>query len=280
MAGASGDTTLTGGSGNDNLVGGSGNDVLTGGAGNDRLNGGSGNDTLDGGSGFDTVLGGEGTDCLIFRAYENQYKWNSTGSGTLNKIYDNGVCTSYATFSGYDIYDGGNGSVGNNKVVGTTDVDTLVVVLSVAHQPNALFMTAFNADYTAFQNFITAHLNANTGQADQTEFTFTSINLKVSAVEKVKVLIDNHGPTANGDSNASLVVEQGVYPGNTPFAGNPTANGNVLTNDSDPDAGDAKTVVGVTGGSVGSPNVGTYGSAVINTDGSYTYTFDNSDSDT
>src|SRR5882672_8489775 len=130
MAGASGDITLTGASGDDNLVGGSGNDVLSGGAGADRLNGGSGDDTLDGGTGFDTLLGGSGSDTLIFRAYENEYRWNSVSTGPLNQIYDNGILqTGLTAFAGYDVYDGGNGSVGNNKVVGTTDLDTLVIVL-------------------------------------------------------------------------------------------------------------------------------------------------------
>ena len=90
-------------SGNDNLVGGSGNDVLSGGAGNDRLNGGSGADTLDGGSGFDTVLGGSGADTLIYRAWENQYKVGG-------QVYGTGTTVGQTTFSGYDIYDGGNGN--------------------------------------------------------------------------------------------------------------------------------------------------------------------------
>ncbi|WP_372720511.1 VCBS domain-containing protein, partial [Novipirellula sp.] len=58
--------------------------------------------------------------------------------------------------------------------------------------------------------------------------------------------------------------------------------GNVLTNDTDVDAGDTKTVTGVatgvqgtTSGNVGSTVVGTYGSLVINSNGSYTYTLDN-----
>jgi VCBS repeat-containing protein len=49
--------------------------------------------------------------------------------------------------------------------------------------------------------------------------------------------------------------------------------GNVLTNDTDPDA-DLLTVSAVAGGSVGSPLAGTYGSVTINADGSFTYTLD------
>src|SRR5437868_3584015 len=119
---ASSTTTLTGTAGNDTLIGGSGNDTLSGSAGNDFLNGGSGNDTLDGGSGFDTLLGGSGTDLLIFRAYQNEYILGAsyttgtapyTGSLTGGTIYDNGAAQSAASigFSGYDNYDGGNGTV-------------------------------------------------------------------------------------------------------------------------------------------------------------------------
>ncbi|MFN9988021.1 MAG: beta strand repeat-containing protein, partial [Pirellula sp.] len=60
---------------------------------------------------------------------------------------------------------------------------------------------------------------------------------------------------------------------------------NVLTNDTDVDAGDTKTVSGIAAGSVGSASgnvgssvTGTYGSIIIAADGSYTYTVDNSNS--
>ncbi|ESZ78601.1 hypothetical protein X726_01260 [Mesorhizobium sp. L103C105A0] len=69
-----------------------------GGAGSDRLNGGSGADTLDGGSGFDTVLGGSGADTLIYRAWENQYKFGS-------QVYGTGTTVGQTAFSGYDTYD-------------------------------------------------------------------------------------------------------------------------------------------------------------------------------
>ena len=53
---------------------------------------------------------------------------------------------------------------------------------------------------------------------------------------------------AVADSNAGdAVSESGVNPGNTPFAGDPSAAGNVLTNDTDVDTGDTKTVTAVNG---------------------------------
>ncbi|MER8646823.1 Ig-like domain-containing protein, partial [Mesorhizobium sp. M1252] len=53
-------------------------------------------------------------------------------------------------------------------------------------------MTAFNTELAQFRAFIAANSNSNTGQAGQAEFTFTTVNLKVSAIEQVTVL-DNDG---------------------------------------------------------------------------------------
>ncbi len=82
-------------------------------------------------------------------------------------------------------------------------------------------------------------------------------------------------PVANPDTAA--VVESGVNPGNTAFAGTPVASGNVLANDTDPDALDTKTVSAVAGapGNVGAVISTTYGTVKINADGSYSYTLDN-----
>ncbi|WP_292373465.1 VCBS domain-containing protein [Mesorhizobium sp.] len=273
-------TSTVGTDGNDNLVGGSGSDVLSGGDGSDRLNGGSGADTLDGGSGFDTVLGGSGADTLIYRAWENQYKIGS-------QVYGTGTTTGQTTFSGYDTYDGGNGSAAK----GTAEIDKLVIYLSNDQMNNASFMTALNNEIAQFQAFIAANSNANTGQAGQAEFTFTTINLKVSAIEQVSFALDPGSPHGVDDTNAADPVrEAGVGPGNTPFAGDPTAAGNVLSNDTDSDDGQASLVVSAvrTGtesgsgnaGTVGSALVGTYGSLVLNANGTYTYTLDNSDADT
>ncbi|WP_352553776.1 VCBS domain-containing protein, partial [Mesorhizobium australicum] len=269
--------TTIGTSSNDNLVGGSGDDVLSGGAGDDRLNGGSGADTLDGGSGFDTVLGGSGADTLIYRAWENQYK-----IGT--QIYGTGTIAGQTAFSGYDVYDGGNG----NAAKGTAEIDTLVIYLSNAQLADSSFMTAFNAEITQFRTFIAANSNANTGQAGQAEFTFTTINLKVSAIEQVRYGVDPTAPV--GVDDATGVREAGVGPGNTPFSGVSTGAGNVLANDTDSDDGQASLVVSAvrtgtesgsgTVGTVGSALVGTYGSLTLNANGTYTYNLNNSDVDT
>ena len=64
--------------------------------------------------------------------------------------------------------------------------------------------------------------------------------------------------------------------GNATAGVNPS--GNVLTNDTDVDTGDTKTVSAVSGvvsGTVGGTTTGSYGSLVLNSDGSYTYTVNN-----
>ncbi len=90
-------------------------------------------------------------------------------------------------------------------------------------------------------------------------------------------------PTAVADNNAGdPVIESGVNPGNTPFAGDPSAAGNVLTNDLDVDSGDTKKVVAVNGEAtnVGQPLVGTYGTLTLLTNGSWSYALNNADPDT
>jgi VCBS repeat-containing protein len=47
--------------------------------------------------------------------------------------------------------------------------------------------------------------------------------------------------------------------------------GNALANDSDPDAADTLTVSAITGGTLGAPLAGTYGSLTLNADGSYSF---------
>ena len=93
----------------------------------------------------------------------------------------------------------------------------------------------------------------------------------------------NDAPAAVADNNAGdPVTESGVNPGNTPFAGDPSAAGNVLTNDLDVDSGDTRTVVAVNGEAlnVGQPLVGIYGTLTLLANGSWSYALNNADPDT
>ena len=180
--------------GDDKMVGGSGVDILNGGAGNDFINGGSGNDILNGGSGFDTVLGGQGADILIYKAYENEYvlggTWNATTltvSGGTKYIGTDQTDAQAATgaftpasvlvapsFTGSDSYDGGNGSAG--------DVDTLQIWLSAQQLNDAAIM----AEITYYNTvWLPAHQKNN--QADNTVYTFKTMNLQASNFERLEV---------------------------------------------------------------------------------------------
>ncbi|PAP93455.1 hypothetical protein CIT31_20795, partial [Mesorhizobium wenxiniae] len=217
---------------NDKLIGGSGADALSGEGGNDVLNGGSGADILDGGSGIDSLLGGSGDDTLIFVSYENQYKLQGT-------IYDDGIAQiGVTTFSGYDSYDGGNGTVKG----GTTEIDTLKIVISVQQSNDVAFMAALNAEINYFNNvWLPAHVNKSTGQADQSIYEFQSINLKISAIEKLSpVVIDlstNRAPVNTVPAGVQLTDEDvsKAIPG---------------VSVSDPDGGTLTTTVSVLHGSL------------------------------
>jgi VCBS repeat-containing protein len=298
-AGANGPTTLSGTTGNDNLVGGSGNDILSGGAGSDRLNGGSGDDTLNGGSGFDTLLGGSGTDILIYKAYENLYILGSTGFSASNQQIRGGTIysgtdqttlgvvgpvasLSGTTFQGYDSYDGGNGAVQLGKAGATPDVDTLQIWLSAAQLADA----NIQAEISYYKNsWVPLHISAQTGQADGTIYTFKTLNLQVSAIEKVEVRDAFGNLTIAAAGDTASATEAGGVSNGTPDV-DPV--GNVLTNDFDFSAAAvavSKTVAGVASGTTsaalnsgaGSDVVGAHGTLHLNTDGSYTYKVNNSD---
>ncbi|ARQ09489.1 cadherin-like/VCBS repeat-containing protein [Rhizobium etli] len=85
----------------------------------------------------------------------------------------------------------------------------------------------------------------------------------------------NTTPTAVADAG-DATEKGGVANG----SGGAVASGNVLTNDTDPDSGDTKTVTavkfGATSGTLGSALNGTYGSLVLNASGAYTYTINES----
>ncbi|NEH77018.1 DUF4082 domain-containing protein [Rhizobium ruizarguesonis] len=86
---------------------------------------------------------------------------------------------------------------------------------------------------------------------------------------------NNTTPTAIADAG-DATEKGGVANG----SGGVVASGNVLTNDTDPDAGDTKTVTavvfGATSGTLGSALNGTYGSLVLNASGAYSYAINES----
>ncbi|RWK08359.1 Ig-like domain-containing protein [Mesorhizobium sp.] len=88
-------------------------------------------------------------------------------------------------FTGYDSYDGGNGAVQLGKAGSTPDADTLQIWLSAAQ----LNDTAIMAEIAYFKNvWLPGHISAQTSQADSSVYTFKTLDLKVTGVEKVVVL--------------------------------------------------------------------------------------------
>ena len=87
----------------------------------------------------------------------------------------------------------------------------------------------------------------------------------------------NTPPTAVADTGDA--TERG---GTNNGTGGSAATGNVLTNDTDPNAGDTKTVsavsFGATAGTLGTALAGAYGSLVLNASGAFTYTVNETNS--
>ncbi len=113
-------------------------------------------------------------------------------------------------------------------------------------------------------------------------FTYNVVDA-AGATASATITITIHGADDTAvptDDNAAATEAGGVF--NASAGANAT--GNVLTNDSDPDAGDSQTVIGVAAGSLGSASglvgssvTGTYGSITINADGTFTFVVDESD---
>jgi VCBS repeat-containing protein len=135
----------------------------------------------------------------------------------------------------------------------------------------------------AYQNALRAVTYQNTSDAPTTLNRTVSFSVndgisQSSALTRdIAITAVNDTPTAVADT--ATAVEAGGTANGTAGT-NPT--GNVLTNDTDVDAGETKTVSGVAAGTVGSASTnvgaavtGSFGSITIAADGSYTYTVDN-----
>ena len=142
-----------------------------------------------------------------------------------------------------------------------------VAGLSIATDGSYSF-DAGNAAYQHLAQGATTNVVANYTVADQHgASSISSLTITLTGT--------NDAPVAVADTNtADAVVEAGVNPGNTPFAGDTSASGNLLANDTDVDDATVKSVVNT------GTQTGTYGSVLINADGSWTYSLNNADPDT
>ncbi|MFN7628820.1 MAG: LamG-like jellyroll fold domain-containing protein, partial [Pirellula sp.] len=181
-------------------------------------------------------------------------------------------------------------------------VNSASIAENSANGTNVVRVTAYDADtsdsvaYSIFSGNTnsTFTISASTGQitvADVTKLDFETTPVYTMVVRAtdlaggtsdqtvtINVTNVNESPVAVADT-ATAIEAGGISNGTA--GTNPT--GNVLTNDTDVDAGDTKTVSGVAAGTVGSASsnvgsnvTGTYGAVNIAANGAYTYTVDNS----
>ncbi|WP_345774844.1 DUF4082 domain-containing protein [Rhizobium sp. K102] len=147
-----------------------------------------------------------------------------------------------------------------------------------------LAYSATAADGTALPSWLS--FNASTRTFSGTPTTSGTYGVRVTAT-------DLGGLAANETFNIAVSVPGNTTPTAVADAGNATekggvangsggvvASGNVLTNDTDPDSGDTKTVTavvfGATSGTLGSALNGSYGSLVLNASGAYSYAINES----
>ncbi|MDI1341020.1 VCBS domain-containing protein [Polaromonas sp.] len=168
----------------------------------------------------------------------------------------------------------------NDTDVDTGDTKTVSAVAGVAgNVGNALVGTygtlTLNADgsYSYVVNNANATVNALRTASNTVTDTFAYTMRDAGGLTSTTNLVitiqgSNDGPVAVADTGTA--VEAGTGAGSN-------AAGNVLSNDTDVDTGDTKTVSAVAGvaGNVGNALVGTYGTLTLNADGSYSYVVNN-----
>ncbi|PTQ91428.1 VCBS domain-containing protein, partial [Agitococcus lubricus] len=181
---------------------------------------------------------------------------NGTGNSLNNVLIGNSGNNMLTGGAGNDTLTGG---LGNDTLEGGTGQDTAVY------------------SGTWSQYIVTGSTVTGIHGTDSlSSIEFLSFNgLTVSLANAI-----NKAPVAVNDNNNSDPLSEAGHN----VAGDNTAIGNVLTNDTDADIAlgfdEMLVVSAITGGTVGSAVTGTYGSIVLNANGSYVYTLNNDDLDT
>src|SRR5262245_43848008 len=226
------DNEIYGNAGNNTLLGQGSNDLLNGGAGNDNLDADGGNDALYGGAGGDNLTGGDGNDYLDGGADDDAL---NGGDGNDTYVFGAGYGHDVATDFG------GDDSV---MLVGGLTPDDVTVQQDGS---DLLLVVRATGDSLRLDNWFVPGM-----AVESIAFEGTPTVVDASGVQAA---LANSAPLAGDD--AAAVSADGA-----------PATGNVLGNDTDPDAGNA---LGVT-----NPGTyhGTYGTLVLGADGAYTYTLD------
>ena len=152
---------------------------------------------------------------------------------------------------------------------------------------DTLTYTATAADGSPLPTWLTFNAATRTFSGTPAAANVGTLGVKVSATdlgglaasETFNIAVTttpNTPPTAVADT-ADATEKGGIANG----SGGSPATGNVLTNDTDPDAGDTKTVTavsfGAAAGTLGTALTGAHGSLVLNAAGTFTYTVNETD---
>ncbi|MCY1209909.1 VCBS repeat protein [compost metagenome] len=304
LLGANGKDRVFGGLGNDNLSGGNGTDAVYGGSGDDVIGSIDGSSALYTGDNGGDTLYGDGydsyADYLLGAGHESARPGNDRiyGGNGDDLIYgDNG---NHAALGGDDIIAGGNGKDtiygegGNDKIAGGGGGDTLsggygadVFVYNAVSDSTAAGMDVITDFQRGVDHLDLRPVLGDTGfewggrqptahgawfqQSGGNTYVYVDVDGNPATAEMVIKLnglhelsksdfagYDNHAPTAVADTHA-------IGENNSP---NPIT-GNVLSNDSDVDAGNVLAVANP------GTYAGQYGTLTLHADGSYSYELDN-----
>ncbi|WP_412563191.1 Ig-like domain-containing protein [Thalassobius sp. MITS945101] len=284
LLGGNGRDLISGGDGHDFLSGGRGRDTLSGDAGNDWLSGGRGRDVLSGGEGNDVLFGGRGRDTAVFEDSILNFSFQQGWCGL--RVTHDGVLGTDWLFSieilqfddiTIDLRASNNGPLGVDDLI-AAQADTALTFSAadlVANdfdwEGDALEVVSLDDSATLGTVTLTPGgdviYDANgqfdylaAGETATDTFTYT-VSDGNGGFDTATVTVTVTG-TGGGSPNTPPVA---VDDSNSASDNGVAATGNVLTNDSDVDAGDVL--------SVANPGVqsGTYGTLTLNGDGSYSY---------
>src|SRR6266851_6357939 len=184
---------VTGSAFNDVLIGDAGDNVLTGGAGNDTLTGGGGNNTLDGGSGSDTVsYAAAPAGVTVSLAGTAANGYGGTDTLVgIENVIGSGFADTLTGDAGNNVFTGG---AGNDTLIGGGGTDT-----AIYHGVASDYLVTPNA---ATPSWLVQDLNASNGDAGTDRLTGIG-SLQFS--DQTVALGDPTAPQALGSAIQTLV---------------------------------------------------------------------------
>lgn len=240
---------------------------------------------------FEYLAAGESVDVLIGYVMEDNHGASDNALVTITVLGENDGPTANddtATVNEDDLVAAAINLTGNDTDVDLSD-DIEVLSIDTTGTSGIVISTGDGDTFTYDPSGQFEALGAGESAVDTFTYTVTDGNGgQDSATVSVTVMGQNDGPSAVSDNNTGAAVVEAGY---ADPVGQDSAAGKVLANDSDVDANDVLAVVQVSSGT-GEPGsdmpvttfvqlvLGRYGLLAIGPDGDWTYTLDNTDSDT